>query len=352
MPDWKNLVRERLTSLNLTGTAESDLTEELSQHLEDRYRELCSGGASDEDAYRQTISELDDMYPVRAAFEGSLKYDAVPAGDARPGNFMEDAWRDLRYAVRTMRKSPMFVLFVVLTLALGIGANTTVFTLINTLILNPLPVPDSSGLVAVGAAKVESTSKSSLPLPISFADLKDYQAKNEVFQSLAGYTSPRILTWQADSASRRMFGELVTGNYFSTLGLSPARGRFFVPEEDGTPGAHPVAVMNYGTWQASFGSAADIVGKTLRINNIVFTVIGVAPPRFIGVNAIFGPDFWIPAAMAEQLTAERDAECVHRSRQSDFPRDRAIGAGDDRSAGASEYGDYRGESGARISGGR
>ena len=98
-----------------------------------------------------------------------------------------------------------------------------------------------------------------------------------------------------------MFGELVTGNYFSTLGLSPARGRFFLPEEDGTPGAHPVAVMNYGTWQASFGSAADIVGKTLRINNIVFTVIGVAPPRFIGVNAIFGPDFWIPAAMAEQL---------------------------------------------------
>jgi macrolide transport system ATP-binding/permease protein len=304
MPDWKNLVRDRLAPLNLTGAAEANLAEELSQDLEDRYRELCSGGASEEEAYQQAFSELDDMYPLRAELDRSQrmpKYDVVPAGDARPGNFMADLWRDLRYAVRTMRKSPMFVLVVVLTLGLGIGANTTVFTLINTLILNPLPVSDSSGLVAVGAAKMESTSKPGLPLPISFADLKDYQARNEVFHSLAGYTSPRILTWQADSASKRMFGELVTGNYFSTLGLRPARGRFFLPEEDGTPGAHPVAVMSYATWQASFGSAADIVGKTLRINNIVFTVVGVAPPRFIGVNALFGPDFWIPAAMAEQL---------------------------------------------------
>jgi hypothetical protein len=94
---------------------------------------------------------------------------------------------------------------------------------------------------------------------------------------------------------------VVTGNYFSTLGLRPVRGRFFLPEEDSAPGAHPVAVMNYGTWQARFGGAADIIGKTLRLNKVVFTVIGIAPPQFIGVNAMFGPDLWIPAAMAEQL---------------------------------------------------
>jgi predicted permease len=200
-----------------------------------------------------------------------------------------------------MRKSPTFVLVVVLTLALGIGANTTVFTVINTLILNPLPVPDSSGLAAVGMAKAESTPKSSAPLPISYADLKDYQSINGVFRSLAGYTSPRGVTWQANAASQGMFSELVTGNYFSTLGLRPTRGRFFLPEEDSTPGAHAVAVINYGTWQVRFGGANDIVGKTLRLNGVVFTVIGVAPPQFIGLNAIFGPDLWIPAAMAEQL---------------------------------------------------
>jgi predicted permease len=304
MPDWKTIVRSRIAPLRLEGAAESDLAEELAQHLEDTYRESSSGGASEEEAYQKAISELDDLYPLRSQLERTQlmpKYDAVPAGDIRPGNFMEDFWRDLCYAFRTMRKSPLFVLFVVLTLALGIGANTTVFTIINTLLLNPLPVQEPSTLTAVDSAKTGSTSKSSAPLPLSYADLKDFQARNGVFRSLAGYTSPRLITWQADTGSQRMFSELVTGNYFSTLGLSPVRGRFFLPDEDSAPGAHAVAVMNYGTWQSRFGAAPDVIGKTLRLNRVVFTVIGVAPPHFIGVNAIFGPDLWIPAAMAEQL---------------------------------------------------
>jgi predicted permease len=106
-----------------------------------------------------------------------------------------------------------------------------------------------------------------------------------------------------------MFIELVTGNYFSTLGIKTAAGRFFTPDEDTTPGAHPVAVMNYATWQARFGGATSVVGQTLRLNDVVVTVIGVAPPGFIGVNAIFGPDLWMPAAMAAPLlpTEMRDA---------------------------------------------
>ncbi len=309
MPDWKNIIRERLAPLRLKGSAEPDLTEELAQHLEDRYRELSSGGASEEEACEAAIAELGDIYPLRAELRRTPrlpKYDPVQAGDSTPGNFMsgvfmEVLWRDLRYTVRTMRKSPLFVVFVVLTLALGIGANTTVFTVINTLLLNPLPVPDSSGLSALGVAKVASTSKSSVPMPVSYADLKDYQNRNEVFRSLAGYISPRGVTLQMGRASQGMFSELVTGNYFSTLGIKPAMGRFFLPEEDSAPGAHPVAVINYGTWQARFGGTPEIVGKTLQVNHVVFTVIGVAPPKFIGINAVFGPDLWIPAAMAEQL---------------------------------------------------
>jgi predicted permease len=267
---------------------------------------LISGGEGEEEAYRKVISELDDISPLRVGAQRSQrmeKYDAAQAGDGRPGNFMfvDDLWRDLLYAVRGMRKSPMFVLFVVLTLALGIGANTTVFTVINTLILNPLPVRNPAGLAAVAAVEAKSASASGAPLPISYADLKDYQTRNDVFSSLAGYTTPRGVTWQEGGASQGMFSELVTSNYFSTLGLSPVRGRFFLPGEDGAPGASPVAVMNYGTWQTRFGGGEDIVGRTLRLNNIAFTVIGVAPPNFIGVNAIFGPDLWIPAAMTEQL---------------------------------------------------
>lgn len=308
MPDLRKLVQDRVAALRLEAVAESNLIEELAQHLEYRYQDLRDGGATEEEAYRKAASELDDMYPMEAEMERSrrtTRHDAVPAGDISRGNFFGDLLRDLRYTGRTMRQNPLFVLFVVMTLAVGIGANTTVFTVINTLILNPLPVPNSSALAAVSTAETKITSKSGVPLPMSYADLKDYRSKSEVFSELAGYTSPRVATLQVNGVPQRIFSELVTGNYFAALGIKPAMGRFFSPEEDGGtpsgPGAHAVAVMNYATWQARFGGGSGIVGKTLRLNNVVFTVIGVAPPKFIGVNAIFGPDLWIPAAMAEPL---------------------------------------------------
>lgn len=302
MPDLKTIVQERIAALHLKPEAEQSLAEEMLQHLEQKFNELCSGGASNEEAYAKTITELDDMYPLEREFARKQNGpEVVTVGDTRSSNLLDDLWRDLCYTGRAMRKSPLFVLFVVLTLGLGIGANTTVFTVINTLILNPLPVKDPSGLAGVVRTEAKGTSRSKSSLPMSYLDLRDYQAGNEVFTSLAGYTSPRTLTLASGDASQRMFGELVTGNYFSTLGLKPAVGRFFLPEEDSTPGGHAVAVMNYATWQGRFGGQSDIIGKTLRLNNVVFTVIGVAPPRFLGVNLVFGPDLWIPAAMAEQL---------------------------------------------------
>ena len=157
------------------------------------------------------------------------------------------------------------------------------------------------------------------------------------------------MTWQADGASQGMFSELVTGNYFSTLGLRPSSGRFFLPEEDGTPGAHAVAVMNYGTWQSRFGGATDIVGKTLRLNSVVFTVIGVAPPQFIGVNGMFGPDLWIPAAMAEQLLPNEMQNALSDRSKAVFQGVGRLKPRSHASTGPSEYGDHRIGSGAPIS---
>jgi hypothetical protein len=168
-------VRERIALLGLAPAAESDLTEELAQHLADHYRELRSGGATEEAAFQSAVSELDDLYRMRAELTRNQrmpKREPVPAGDQPRGNFMADLWRDVRYTLRTMRKSPLFVVFVVLTLALGIGANTTVFTLIENLVLNPLPVPNSSGLASVATAEAKSTSKSAAALPVSLANLK------------------------------------------------------------------------------------------------------------------------------------------------------------------------------------
>ena len=303
MPDWESLIRNRIASLGLPPAAEADLTEELAQHLEDRYRELLVGGAEEAEAFRQAVAELDDQDPIRGLSRRSHRLsraETVPVG-GRSGNWFIDLRKDLQFAGRTMRNNPFFVLFVVVTLGLGIGANTTVFTLINTLLLNPLPVPNSSELTAVAASEVVHTARSAALYPISYPNFKDYQGRSEVFVSLAGYTTPRPATLQTREGSERIFVELVTGNYFSTLDLHAAKGRFFLPDEDTARGAHALAVLNYGAWQRRFGGAADIIGRTLWINRVAFTVIGVAPPKFIGVNAIFGPDLWIPASMAEQL---------------------------------------------------
>jgi predicted permease len=304
MPDWKSLIHSRIASLRLTPAAESDLTEELAQHLEDRYRELLQGGAEEAEAYGQAAAELEDPEAIRGLSKRSHRMrssETAPVGTEGSGNWCIDFGKDLRFACRTMRKNPVFVLFVMLTLGLGIGANTAVFTLINTVLLHPLPVPNSSELVSIGDSEPARTAKSAAPLPISYLNLKDYQVRNGVFGSLAGYTTPRPVTLETEKGSERLFVELVTGSYFSALGLDAAKGRFFLPEEDGVPGAHAVAVLNYGTWQQRFGGAADVVGRTLRINRVSLTVIGVAPSKFIGVNAIFGPDLWIPGAMAEQV---------------------------------------------------
>ena len=212
---------------------------------------------------------------------------------------METFWRDVTYSVRLWRKTPGFTSIVVLTLAFGIGANTAVFSVINTLFLHPLPVDRPSELVALRT--VDASARSAEALPISYLNLQDISDTNQVFESVAGHSSPTILTLQEGNSPQRLFGELVTGSYFATLGVRPVRGRFFLPQEDASPGAAPVLVLAYAAWQARFGGADNIVGRTLRINGLVFTVVGVAPEGFKGVNAVFGPDVWIPAMMAEAV---------------------------------------------------
>lgn len=212
---------------------------------------------------------------------------------------MESVWQDVQYGLRAIRNKPGFTLVVVSTLAFGIGANTTAFSVINTLFLNPLPVDHPAELVDVRT--VDAAARSTDTLLISHLNLQDISQRNRVFESLAGYSSPMILTLLDGDTPRRLFGELVTGNYFETLGIHPFRGRFLVPQDDATPGASPVVVVSHAAWRERFGGQPDIVGKTLNINGQPFSVIGVAAKGFKGVNAVFGPDVWIPSMMAETV---------------------------------------------------
>jgi predicted permease len=294
-PDWNDEIRRRLAGLHLAPAREAEIVDEWAQHLEESYEELRSEGATEDEARRAVLATL--SVPELAGD----RRDSAPPGVAGSGNIGADLLQDLRYAARNLRKSPAFAAFVILTLALGIGANTTVFTVINTVLLNPLPIKGASKLVAVDTLATSATSRSGPLLPLSYLNLEDLRNKNQVFINLAGYTPPMPLTLTSAAGSERIFAELVTANYFETLGLRPTMGRFFIPDEDRTPGAHPVVVIGYGTWQQRLGGAADVIGRTMRINGLVFTIAGVAPEGFKGVNAIFGPDIWVPAMMAEQI---------------------------------------------------
>jgi predicted permease len=311
MPDWKKELRKRLRGLKIAPEREAEIIDEMTGHLEDRYQELITDGAAPEGAFTTAIAELSHTDLVEELPRVvPLNYGtAIPAGAASSGSLFEDLWRDARYAGRMLWKSPGFTVVAVLTLALGIGANTAVFTILNTFLFNPVPVVDAATLAAVNTTQSKATKEQSDLRAISFRNLRDYQQQNHVFSSLAGYSSVLSLTMQDGSESQRVFGQLVTQTYFDTLGLKPALGRFFTPDEDTTPGARPVVVIGYSAWQIRFGGVPDILGKTVELNNKPFVIVGVAQKGFKGVTAIFGPDMWIPSMMAAELLppAQRNA---------------------------------------------
>jgi predicted permease len=214
---------------------------------------------------------------------------------------METLWQDVKFACRTMVKAPAFTAVAVLSLALGIGANTTIFTILNAVLLSPLPMERPSELVAAYTTEQNAPGFIGGTLPISNLNFRDYRDRNAVFTDMAGYTFGQPVSMVTDGEPQQTFVELVTGNYFELLGVHPARGRFFRPDEDTKPGANPLAVMSFGLWQRRFGADPSIVGRTVKLNGLTFTIVGVAPEGFRGVNSLFSPDLWAPLTMYAQL---------------------------------------------------
>lgn len=303
MRDWKKELRKRLHRLKIAPEREAEIIDEMTAHLEDRYQDLIADGSAPDDVYKTAIEELSytDLAEELPKVVPVNQHAAIPAGAASSRSLFADLLRDVRYAGRMLRKSPGFSAVAVLTLALGIGANTAVFTILNTFLFNAVPVVDAASLAAINTTPSKLTKEQSDRRAISFQNLRDYQKQNHVFSSLAGYSSILSLTMQDGPESQRVFGQLVTENYFDALGLKPAVGRFFTPDEDAIPGARPVVVIGYSAWQIRFGGVPDILGKTIELNNKPFVIVGVAQKGFKGITAIFGPDMWIPSMMAAEL---------------------------------------------------
>ena len=216
---------------------------------------------------------------------------------------METLWQDLKFAIRTMAKSPGFTIVIVLSLALGIGANTTIFTIINAVLLSPLPMERSWELVAAYTTEQNASAVLGGTLPVSYLNFRDYRDRNQVFTDMAAYTFGQPISMVTDGEPQQTFVELVTGNYFSLLGVRPIRGRVFGSDDDTKPGANPVVVVSHGAWRRRFGGDPNLVGRTIKLNGLGFTVVGIAPDGFRGVNTLFSPDLWAPLTMYNQLLA-------------------------------------------------
>src|SRR5438105_3368560 len=202
---------------------------------------------------------------------------------------LETLWQDVQYAVRMLVKNPGFTAVSVVALALGIGANTAIFSVVNAVLLRPLPFRDPDKLVYV-----LRTQPPIMRGPVSRPDFTEWRAQQKVFQDVAAFYYKAYNLTDLDE-SRRVGGARVTGSFFSLFGVAPARGRYFLPAEDEAGGGH-VAVISYGMWRRDFGGDSKLVGREIRLNGAPYTVVGVAPPCFNFPERI---DVWTPAVLAE-----------------------------------------------------
>lgn len=265
---------------------EEKLEKELRHHLDLHTSDLIGQGYSPEEAQRQAHLALGGPEQVKEMCR-----------DARGTRWLEELLQDLRIAVRMLRKNPGFTLVVAATLALGIGANTAIFGLVDALLLRPLPIvkaPNELVLLVRGDGRGPT---------LSYPDFKVLRERNEVLSDLALYTQAPI-SFGNNVRSEVVLGAMVSGNYFDVLGITPSLGRALLPEEDRTPGTHPVVVLSHSFWRTRFNRDLTLVGKTIVLNNQRFTVVGIGPAGFDGERPPMKVSLWIPVMMTATMRGE------------------------------------------------
>src|SRR5262245_35956211 len=293
MPEWKHEISGRLASLKLQPAREAEIVEELSQHLKDYYAELRAGGATPEEALRVALAELgasDSLAQELQRVERPVEQEPIVLGSTRRRNMVADLWQDLRYGARMLRKRPGGALIVVITLGLGIGANTMFFSLLNSFLLAHLPgIAEQDRVVQIGRTNNGEGFGSS-----SYADYRDYRDQTSTLAGIAA-ESEQQFHLGTGTAAERVKGALVSGNYFDVLGVRSAQGRLLQPSDAEFEGANPVAVISERLWRNHFGAEPGVAGKTISLNSFTYTIIGVAA-GFSGTR-FERTDIWIPVTM-------------------------------------------------------
>jgi predicted permease len=305
MPDWKHEIRWRLAGAQLEPAREATIVEELALYLDDCYAELLAGGVAEAEAYHETLAELSDS-GLFARELGHLERQVTPEpivlGTNRRTNMIADIWQDLRYGARMLMKNPGFTLIAAMTLSLGIGANTAVFSFINPLLFKPLRgVTDPERL-----AQVVRTYEGRGFSEFSYPDYLDYRDHNTVMSGLA-VKAGDAFNLNDGREAERVEGERVSGNFFDVLGAKPAHGRLLTPADDSEGGGNMVVVISHGLWRRRFNADPDVIGKTIKLNGDVYTVVGVADKVFEGIKAGWKMDLWVPITTLGQMLSERGA---------------------------------------------
>ena len=274
---------------------------ELDSHLQIETDRNVEAGMSPADGRAAAYRKLGNPARIR---ETIYEMNSIP--------FLDSLWRDLRFSLRSLRKRPGFTMVVVLSLALGIGANTAIFSLVDAIIFRPLPVPNPGGLVTIDIAASRLTSFGAS----SYLDWVDLSRRSKSFQALstrlemsAGMNPAGAVP---DGEPQVVWGQLVSGNFFSTLEVRPALGRTFLPEEDQTPGKYAVMVISYSLWKRTFAGNPEIIGKQVELSGHSFTIIGVTPKSFSGVDLWFRPEVYLPMMMTAAVSPEGSDTLTHR----------------------------------------
>jgi putative ABC transport system permease protein len=300
--EWIPRVRERLGGLAISAARGEEIVEELAQHLADRCNEARAAGASKEEADRLALEELADGELTRELLRSVRRtVEPIPLGASGGRGLVADVWQDLRYSIRMLVKSPGFAALSVLALALGIGANTAIFSVIDSILLHPLPFEDLDSLLLVSQHRAPSGGHEIEMAPGNYVDLRD---QSELFEQVAAWAEWDVnLAGAADAVSdgepERVQGFLVAPSFFAALRVEPSLGRTFRPEED-QPGHDRVVVISHVLWRDRFASNPGVLGDTVRLNSVPHTIVGVMPERFQFPPG--WPELWAPLTLnaAEQ----------------------------------------------------
>jgi putative ABC transport system permease protein len=284
MPNWKRAIDDRLAGLEIDAARRLEIVEELSQHLDDRYEDLRAAWASDEVASRDAMAQLKRVTRQLAGVERRVPDVAVsyqPGGRA----VMASIWQDAQYAVRTFAKNKGFALVVTLTLALGIGATTAIFSVVDGVMLRPLPYPDIERILAVSERTTSGRGMS-----ISWPNFEDWRDQNQVFEHLGIYRGTTVTLTGGDQPER-LNAAHASSEVFGAMGVAPASGRVFTSSED-RPGGDRVAIVSDRLWRNRFGADPGMLGRRLLLNGEPYVVIGVMPPAMRFPSRL--TDVWLP----------------------------------------------------------